>query len=70
MSEAEFRDALDPKKIVAARRTAGSAAPAQVDAMVKGAREALARSVEARDAAQARVKAALEKLETDFSQYL
>ena len=70
MSEAEFRDALDPRKIVAARRTSGSAAPAEVDAMVAGAREALARSVAKRDAMEAHVKAALDKLEADFSQYL
>ena len=70
MSEAEFRDALDPRKIVAARRTAGSCAPAEVDAMIVGAREALARSVEKRDGMEARVKTALDKLEADFSQYL
>ena len=41
MSEAEFRDALDRKGIVAARRTSGSAAPAEVDAMLREAREEL-----------------------------
>ena len=70
MSEAKFRDALDPRKIVAARRTSGSAAPAEVDAMVAGAREALARSVAKLESMDAHVMSSLDKLEADFAQYL
>lgn len=41
MSEAAFRDALDPRKIVANRKTAGSCAPQEVAAMLAEDREAL-----------------------------
>ena len=41
MSKEEFLDALDPRKIIANRKTKGSAAPAEVDAMISGFTETL-----------------------------
>lgn len=70
MSEAEFRDALDPRKIVANRRTAGSAAPAEVDAMIREDREELALRRVNLAALEAKVEDALARLETEFKAFL
>lgn len=67
MTESEFRDALDPRKIVEARRTAGSARPAEVDAMLAEDRAALARLHESSQALRARVETALKTLDQTFS---
>ncbi len=67
MSEAEFHDALDPRKTLAGRRTAGSARPEEVEAMLAEDEEALAANRKALAAARAGVEAALAALEGDFS---
>ena len=67
MSEAEFHDALDPRKILAGRRTAGSARPEEVEAMLAEDEEALAANRKVLAAARAGVEAALAALEGDFS---
>ena len=70
MSEAEFRDALDPRKIVANRRTAGSAAPQEVDAMIAEDRAALAGFKTTLDALDAKIAASLEALDHRFAEWL
>lgn len=70
MSEADFRDALDPRKIVANRRTKGSAAPSEVDAMIRETREAVASVVAERKTLEAQVEKALDDLEARFSTFL
>ena len=70
MSESEFRDALDPRKIVANRRTTGSAAPAEVDAMLAEDRETAERLKSTVDAMAAKTDAALEALEARFAAFL
>ncbi len=63
MSEAAFRAALDPREIVRARATAGSAAPEQVDQLLASARSALKRETDAVDAIASQRDAALRALE-------
>ena len=70
MSEAEFRDALDPRKIVANRRTAGSAAPQEVDAMIAEDRAELAAFRVALTALEDKISFALETLEKRFAAWL
>lgn len=70
MSEAEFHEALDPRRIVETRRTAGSAAPAEVDAMLAEARAALKRLENTADALRAKEAAALRGLEERFRAFL
>lgn len=69
MSEAEFKAALDPAQIVAARRTAGSCAPKEVEAMLAEDREQLATFAAALSTFKAGISAALEKLEADFTPF-
>lgn len=70
MSREEFLDALDPKKIVAARKTKGSAAPAEVEAMLARFAGDLQARKDETQALKERVAAAVEKLETAFAAYL
>ncbi len=70
MSEAEFRDALDPRKIVENRLTAGSARPSEVEAMI-GEDEALLLALTSKlEAREGQVEKALEALDADFRRYL
>ena len=70
MSETEFRDALDPRKIIENRRTAGSAAPAEVDAMIRENRAALAQLSAVTAEAEKRTNDALAALEAEFKHFL
>ncbi len=70
MSETEFRDALDPRKIIENRRTAGSAAPAEVDAMIREDRAVLARLSAVTAEAEKRTNDALAQLEAEFKHFL
>ncbi|WP_297611656.1 lyase family protein [uncultured Sutterella sp.] len=70
MSEAEFRDALDPRKIVENRRTAGSARPSEVEAMIGEDEAALLALRSKLEAREAQVAKALEALDADFRRYL
>ena len=70
MSETEFRDALDPRKIIENRRTAGSAAPAEVDAMIREDRAALAQLSAVTAEAEKRTNDALAALEAEFKHFL
>lgn len=70
MSEAEFRDALDPKKIVENRRTAGSARPGEVEAMIAEDEAALLALKSKLEARERQVEKALEALDADFRRYL
>lgn len=70
MSEAEFRDALDPVKIVEARKTLGSAAPAEVDRMISEARNALAAHSAGRQATAQEIEDALQTLDKEFQALL
>lgn len=70
MSEAEFRDALDPKKIVANRRTSGSCAPQEVAAMLTEDREVLAARRRALSDVKTKVDEALAALGQAFSALL
>ncbi|MDO4937975.1 MAG: lyase family protein [Sutterellaceae bacterium] len=70
MTEAEFLDALDPRKIVANRRTAGSAAPAEVNAMIEEFTEKLNNEKAQAQALVEKIDAALAKLNCQFGAYL
>ena len=70
MSEEEFRDALDPRKIVAGRRTAGSCAPDQIDAMLATAHSRSAALRAEREAAERRIDESLERLDQAFATLL
>ena len=70
MSEEEFRAALDPRSIVAARRTAGSASPAEVRKMLEADAGRLAARRAEREAEEARVAKALEDLDEAFRKLL
>lgn len=70
MSRQEFLDALDPKKILAARKTKGSAAPCEVEAMFAHFAGELKARKDETQALRERVSAAIEKLETAFGAYL
>ena len=70
MSETEFKDALDPRKIIENRRTAGSAAPAEVDAMIREDRAALAQLSAVTAEAEKRTNDALAALEAEFKHFL
>lgn len=66
LSEAEFLDALDPKKIVEGRKTEGSCAPAEVDAMIKEFGAKLEAGKAEAQKLRAQIDSALEKLEGEF----
>ena len=70
MSEAEFRVALDPRKIVEKRRTAGSARPSEVEAMIGEEEAALLALKSKLEAREGQVEKALEALDADFRRYL
>ena len=70
MSETEFKDALDPRKIIENRRTAGSAAPAEVDAMIREDRAALAQLSAVTAEVEKRTNDALAALEAEFKHFL
>jgi len=70
MSETEFKDALDPRKIIENRRTAGSAAPAEVDAMIREDRAALAKLSAVTAEVEKRTNDALAALEAEFKHFL
>ena len=70
MTESEFLDALDPRKIVAGRRTAGSCAPAEVEAMLREFTGLLNKEKEKTQAAEAKVDSALSELAAEFQKYL
>ena len=66
MSEADFLDALDPRKIVEARRTSGSAAPAEVAAMLEEDRAQLEVFKAQTAALDEKIADSLAALEKDF----
>lgn len=70
MSEAEFLDALDPRKIIANRKTQGSAAPAQVEAMIAGFAEALKQEQTKTNALRCKVEEAIGAMQAEFAKYL
>jgi argininosuccinate lyase len=70
MSEQEFRDALDPRKITEARRTPGSCSPSEVERMLGEERAELARFEGGRKRAAEHIDAALAKLDERFERFL
>ncbi len=70
MTEAEFRDALDPRKIVAARRTLGSASPVEVDRMIHDAHARLDAFIHDQKQAREDIETALERLNVEFNKLL
>lgn len=70
MSEAEFRDALDPRKIVESRATPGSCSPAEVDRMLREERGMLEGFSADRKQASERIDSALAKLDERFAKFL
>lgn len=70
MSEEEFRSALDPRSIVRARRTAGSASPAEVEKMLEADAARLAALRSEREAEEARIAKALAELDEAFARLL
>lgn len=70
MPEKELRAALDPRSIVKARRTRGSAAPSEISAMISEARMKLADFQKEIDVRESHRTASLAALEADFEQFL
>jgi argininosuccinate lyase len=70
MSEAEFRATLDPVAIVRNRATAGGPQPAEMERMLKEAREQLAAQDAWIKARRAHIDDALARLDKDFQQLL
>jgi argininosuccinate lyase len=66
MSEAEFRATLDPVAIVKNRATVGGPQPAEMDRMLKAARQTLAQQATWIAAKRARIGASLARLDSDF----
>jgi argininosuccinate lyase len=67
MSEAEFRATLDPLAIVRNRATAGGPQPAEMDRMLKAARQRLAEQEQWARTRRGNIDAALAKLDADFA---
>ena len=70
MSEAEFLDALDPRKIIANRKTIGSASPFEVDAMRSSFAARLKEETAKTNALRLKVEMAIDNLQREFAQYL
>ena len=70
MSEAEFQEALDPRKIIAGRKTAGSAAPKEVEEMLEQFSAKLAGEISQTEALRKQVGKAMDQLESAFSAFL
>ena len=70
MSEAEFLDALDPRKIIANRKTIGSASPFEVDAMRSNFAARLKEETAKTNALRLKVEMAIDNLQREFAQYL
>lgn len=70
MSEAEFLDALDPRKIIANRKTKGSAAPSEVEFMLNDFRAKLQSEKNKTDDLRKQVNEAISGLQSAFAAYL
>ncbi len=70
MTEEEFKDALDPKKIVANRKTLGAAQPESLDRMLAARDQLNAAAHSWNEQAEDRINKALAALETEFNAYL
>ena len=70
MTEAEFLDALDPRKIIANRKTIGSASPFEVDAMRSSFAARLKEETAKTNALRLKVEMAIDNLQREFAQYL
>ena len=70
MSEAEFLDALDPRKIISNRKTKGSAAPSEVEFMLNDFRAKLQSEKNKTDDLRKQVNEAISGLQSAFAAYL
>jgi argininosuccinate lyase len=70
MSEAEFRSTLDPVAIVRHRATVGGPQPAEMERMLKSAKEDLARQREWIEGRRERIAGSLAALDRDFARLL
>ena len=70
MSEAEFLDALDPRKIIANRKTKGSAAPSEVEFMLNDFRAKLQSERNKTDGLRKQVNEAISGLQSAYAAYL
>jgi len=70
MSEAEFRSTLDPVAIVRHRATAGGPQPAEMERMLRAARQSLAQQAEWIAARRARIASSLGRLDRDFERLM
>ncbi len=70
MGKKEFLEALDPHQIIAHRKTKGSAAPAEVNAMIVEFGHALRTQKDQAEALQKMIDSAMANLESDFARYL
>jgi argininosuccinate lyase len=66
LSEAEFRATLDPVAIVRNRATSGGPQPAEMERMLKAAKQKVAQQTEWIAARRGRIAAALARLDSDF----
>jgi argininosuccinate lyase len=70
MSEAEFRSTLDPVAIVKNRVTLGGPQPAEMERMLKAARQSLTQQGEWISARRARITSSLARLDADFNKLM
>jgi argininosuccinate lyase len=66
ISEAEFRETLDPVAIVRNRATSGGPQPAEMERMLKGAEASLAAQRDWTRERRAFIEASLKRLDADF----
>jgi argininosuccinate lyase len=70
MSEAEFRSTLDPVAIIRNRVSVGGPQPAEMDRMLKAAKQKLAQQGEWAREKRARISSSLARLDSDFDKLL
>jgi argininosuccinate lyase len=70
MSEAEFRSTLDPVTIIRNRASVGGPQPAEMERMLKAARDKLAQQGEWINARRARINTSLARLDADFDKLM
>jgi argininosuccinate lyase len=70
MSESEFRSTLDPVAIIKNRASVGGPQPAEMDRMLKSARQKLAQQGEWVKEKRARISSSLARLDSDFERLL
>lgn len=70
LSESQFREVLNPRRIVERRATKGGPQPAEVDRMIRESKAQVAKQEQTTAKRTEQIKSSLERLERDFQAYL